>query len=76
MEELPWSRLMQVESEGQQKSFGSFVLPQRVNDEGHASELLERRSTELYACPGRMLAIRVNSSRTDGCDLVILTERM
>lgn len=79
MEELPWSRLMQVESEGQQKSFGSFVLPQRVNEEGHASEFLERRSKELYACPGRILAIRVKRSRTDGrlaVDLVILAVRV
>ena len=71
MEELPWSRLMQVESEGQQKSFGSFVMPQLANEEGQSSELLERRSKELYASPGRMLAMRVKSSRTDGRDLVI-----
>lgn len=66
---------MQVESEGQQKSLGSSVLPQRVYEEGHESELLERRSKELFACPGRMLAIRVNSSRTDGRNLVILAVR-
>lgn len=67
---------MQVESEGQQKSFGSFVPPQRENEEGQASELLERRSKELYASPGWMLAIRVKSSRTDGRDLVILVVSM
>lgn len=66
---------MQVEPEGQQKSSGSSVLPQRVYVEGHESELLERRSKELFACPGRMLAIRVNSSRTDGRNLVILAVR-
>lgn len=66
---------MQVEPEGQQKSFGSSVLPQRAYEEGHESELLGRRSKELYACPGRMLAMRVNSSRTDGRNLVILAVR-
>lgn len=51
MAELALSRLMQVESEGQQNSFGSSVLLQRVYEEGHTSELLGRIPKESNACP-------------------------
>lgn len=76
--ELSSSRPMHVESEGQQKSFGSFVLLQRAYEEGHVSGLLGRISSEANARPGVILAIRAKSNRTDVCpripavDFVIL----
>lgn len=82
MAELALSRLIQVESEGQQKSSGSFVLLQLVYEVGQESELLGRRSREPNAWPGPILARRVKSSSMDGrtlipgVDLAILWVRM
>jgi hypothetical protein len=49
MAEVASSKLMQVESDGQQKLSGSFVLPQCSYAVGHESELLEIRLNELNA---------------------------
>ena len=72
MAELASSRLMQVESEGQQNSFGSSVLLQRVYEEGHTSELLGRRPKESKACPAWKLANKVKNSRAVCRSLVLI----
>lgn len=68
MAELASSRLIQVESEGQQKSSGSFVLLQLTYDVGHESEDLGRRPSVSNVCPEPWLRVAKNarSNSTDG----------
>jgi hypothetical protein len=66
MAELALSRLIQVESDGQQKSSGSFVLLQLVYDAGQESELLGSRPRLSSVRPELILANRVKSNSIDG----------
>lgn len=65
MAELALSTLIQVESEGQQKSSGRFVLLHVAYEVGQESELLANRSREPNACPGAILARKFKSSSMD-----------
>lgn len=61
MAELALSRLIQVESEGQQKSSGSFVLLQLTYEVGHESEDLGRRLNVSNVCPEPRLRLVKNA---------------
>jgi hypothetical protein len=65
MADVESSRLIQAESDGQQKLSGSFVLPQWLYDVGHESERLGIRLNESNAKPCPMLTQRVKSSKIE-----------
>ena len=68
MAELASSRLMQVESEGQQKSSGSFVLLQLTYEAGQEPEDLGRRPKSSNVCTEAWLRVarHARSNAMDG----------
>lgn len=76
MRVLALSRLIHVDSEGQQKSSGSLVSLQLAYEAGQESELLGSRSRVLNACDGPILDSKVKSNSMDNGPLMPRVEHI